>query len=68
MEGHNVILVCLIRIYDICNLWYEKKKGSEPRTVPWGTPVSMVVEGEDDESISTKNERSVRYEQIQEIT
>ena len=30
--------------------------------------MSMVVEGEDDESIFTKDERSVRYERIQEIT
>ena len=26
MEGHRVILVWLIRIYDICNWWYEKDK------------------------------------------
>ena len=43
-------------------------KSSGPRTEPWGTPVSMVVESEDDESIFTKDERSVRYDQIQEIT
>ena len=32
------------------------------------SPVSMVVEGEDVESSFTKDERSVRYERIQEIT
>ena len=70
MEGHNAILVWLIGIYDICNWWYKKdeKYSSGPRTEPWGTPVSMVVEGEDDESIFTKDERSVRYDRIQEIT
>ena len=31
------------------------------------TQVSMVVEGKEDESIFTKDERSVRYERIQEI-
>ena len=46
----------------------ERTKSSGPRTEPWGTPVSMVVEGEDDESIFTKDERLVRYERIQEIT
>ena len=46
----------------------KRTKRSGPRTEPWGTPVSMVVEGEDDESIFTKDERSARYERIQEIT
>ena len=26
MEGHRVILVWLIRIYDVCDWWYEKNK------------------------------------------
>ena len=30
-------------------------------------PVSMVVEGKEDESIFTKDERSVRYERIHKI-
>ena len=46
----------------------KRTKSSGPRTEPWDTPVIMVVEGEEDESIFTKDERSVRYEQIQEIT
>ena len=45
----------------------KRTKSSGPRTEPWGTPVSMVVEGEEDESIFTKDERSVRYERIHEI-
>ena len=68
MEGHSVILVWLVRIYDIRDWWYEKEKSSGPRTEPWGTPVSMVVEGEEYKSILTKDERSVRYEWIQKIT
>ena len=39
----------------------KRTKSSGPRTEPRGTPLSMVVEGEEDESIFTKNERSVRY-------
>ena len=46
----------------------DLKKSSGPRTKTQGTPVSMVVKGEDDESIFTKDKRSVRYERIQEIT
>ena len=49
----------------------KRTKSSGPRTEPWGAPVSMVVEGdlgEDDESIFTKDERSVKYDRIQEIT
>ena len=37
-------------IYDISDWWYEKNKNSGPRTEPWGTSVSMVVEGKEDES------------------
>ena len=47
--------------------YMKRTKSSGPRTEPWGTPVSMVVEGEEDESIFTKDERSVKYERIQEI-
>ena len=46
----------------------KRTKCSGPRTEPRGTPVSMVVEDEEDESIFTKDERLVRYERIQEIT
>ena len=38
----------------------KSTKRSGPRTEPWGTPVDIVVEGEDDESILTKDERFVR--------
>ena len=38
----------------------KRTKRSGPRTEPWGTPVSMVVEGDDDESIFMKDEWSVR--------
>ena len=62
MEGPSVsvILVWLIRIFDICNWWFLKKSNG-PRTETQGTPVSMVVKGEDDESIFTKDKRSVKY-------
>ena len=43
----------------------KSTKRSGLRTEPWGTPVDIVVEGEDDESILTNDERFVRYEQIQ---
>ena len=56
MEGHNVIFVWLVRIFYLKG---QREVGRER---------SMVVEGEYDKSISTKDERSVRYEQIQEIT
>ena len=46
----------------------KRTKSSGPRAEPWGTPVSMVVEGDDGESILTKDEQSVRYERIQKIT
>ena len=46
----------------------KRTKSTGPRTEPWDTLVSMVVEGEDDESIFTKDKRLVLYEQIQEIT
>jgi len=39
----------------------KRTKRSGLRTEPWGTPVDIVVEGEDDESILTKDERFVRY-------
>ena len=39
----------------------KSTKRSGPRTEPWGTPVDIVVEGEDDESILTKDERFVRH-------
>ena len=47
-----------IRIYDICELVICKRtKSSGPYEQSfWGTPVSMVVEGEEDESILTKDE------------
>ena len=38
----------------------NRTKRSRPRTEPWGTPVDIVVDGEDDESILTKDERFVR--------
>ena len=38
----------------------KRTKRSEPRTEPWGTPKHIVVLGEDDESISTKEVRLVR--------
>ena len=38
----------------------EKTKRSGPRTEPWGTLVHIVVLGEDDESILTKDVRLVR--------
>ena len=36
--------------------------GEIKRTDPWGTTVSMVVTGDDDESILTKDERENRYD------
>ena len=45
----------------------KRTKSSGPRTEQWGTPVSIVVGGEEDESILTKDERSIRYERIHEI-
>ena len=38
----------------------KKTKRSGPRTEPWGIPVHIVVLGEDDESILTKDVRLVR--------
>ena len=38
----------------------KRTKRSGPRTEPWGTPVHIVVLGEDDESILTKDVRLVR--------
>ena len=38
----------------------KRTKRSRPRTEPWGTPVHMVVLGEDVESILTKDVRLVR--------
>ena len=38
----------------------KSKKRNRPRTESWGTSVDIVVEGEDDESILTKDERFVR--------
>ena len=38
----------------------KRTKRSGPRTEPWGTPVHIVVQDEDDESILTKEVRLVR--------
>ena len=46
----------------------KRTKRRGPRTELWGTPVSMVAQGEDDESILTKDERFVKYERIQVMT
>ena len=46
-------------IYYIGNSDMKRTKRSGPRTEPWGTPVDIVVEGEDDESILTKDVRFV---------
>ena len=46
----------------------ESTKRYGPIAEPWGTPVSLVVEGEDDESIFTNDEISVSYERIREKT
>ena len=43
----------------------NKTKRRGPRTEPCGTPVSEESQGEDDESILTKDERFVKYEWIQ---
>ena len=40
----------------------KRTKRSGPRTEPLGMPVSMVVTGDDDESILTKDERESRYD------
>jgi len=40
----------------------NKTKRRGPRTEPCGTPVSEVLQEEDDESILTKDERFVKYE------
>ena len=44
----------------------ERTKISGPRTEPWGTLVLIVVLGEDDESILTKEVWLVRKELIQD--
>ena len=38
----------------------KRTKRSGPRTEPWGTPVHIVVLGEEDESILTKDVRLVK--------
>ena len=38
----------------------KRTKRSGPRTEPWGTHMQIVVSGEDDESILTKDVRLVR--------
>ena len=38
----------------------KKTKRIRPKTEPWGTPVHIVVMGEDDESILMKDVRLVR--------
>ena len=38
----------------------KRTKRSRPRTAPWGEPVHIVVLGEDDESILTKDMQLVR--------
>ena len=38
----------------------KRTKRSGPRTEPWGTPVHIVVLGENEESILTKDVRLVR--------
>ena len=59
-KEHQVAGFWQVRIYYFGNRWYEKNKKKWPRTEPWVTPVDIVVEGEDDKSILTKDERSVR--------
>ena len=39
----------------------KRTKSSGPRTEPRGTPVSIVVEGDEDESIFTKDDVTLRY-------
>ena len=67
MEGHRVILVWLIRIYDVCDCRYEKnnKQWNKNRALRhtceygggrWRRRFNL-----------TKDERSVRYERIHEI-
>ena len=46
----------------------KRTKRSGPKTEPWGTPVDIVVQDDDDESILTKDVRFVRLERIQEMT
>ena len=38
----------------------KRTKRSGPRTEPWGTPVDIVVQDDDDESILTKDVQFVR--------
>ena len=68
MERNQIVVTGLARMIMFAIGEIKRTKRSGPETEPWGTPVSMVVTGNDDESISTKGERENRYDRIQEMT
>ena len=60
MEGHNVTGIWQVRIYDTGDRWYEENKKKWAKDRALGYTVHIVVLGEDDESILTKDVRLVR--------
>ena len=60
MKGHQLLVSDRSGFITLATGDMKRTKRSGPRTEPWGTPVDIVVEGEDDVSILTKDERFVR--------